>query len=186
VLIFIITSVIPSVTNSLIQTHNSPTQNDVNALLWAKKTPKKNSTIISSVDEIYTVSYFSERKNWLLVGLFSCLASATRIFGILLFVVFLLVYLADRKFNLKKIDKKLLFILLAPLGLVFYIIFLQIKFGDPFIFLKAQKEWANWGAFTVPWRTLPRQFRLLFDFNLLKNISVSAYFAHFRVFFLLA
>jgi len=63
VLIFIITSVIPSVTNSLIETHNSPTQNDVNALLWAKENTEKDSTIISSVDEIYTVSYFSERKN---------------------------------------------------------------------------------------------------------------------------
>jgi len=30
--------------------------------------------------------YFSEKRNWLLVGLFACLASATRIFGILLFV----------------------------------------------------------------------------------------------------
>jgi len=127
--------------------------------------------------------YFLEKRNWLLVGLFACLASATRIFGILLFVVFLLVYLSDKKFNLKKIDKKLLFILLAPLGLVFYMVFLQIKFGDPFIFLKAQKEWASWGAFTVPWQTLSRQFRLLFDFNLLKNISVSGYFSHFRDFF---
>ena len=127
--------------------------------------------------------YFSEKKKWLWVGLFACLASATRIFGIILFPIFLLVYLADRKFNLKKIDKNLLFILLAPMGLVFYMVFLQIKFDDPFIFLKAQKEWATWGAFTMPWRTLFRQFRLLFDFNLLKNITVSGYFAHFRDFF---
>ena len=127
--------------------------------------------------------YFSEKKNWLLVGLLACLASATRIFGIILFPVFLLVYLADRKFNLKKIDKNILFILLAPLGLVFYILFLQIKFGDPLIFLKAQKEWATYGVFSMPWRTLFRQFRRVFDFNLLRNVSALGYFMHVRDFF---
>ena len=127
--------------------------------------------------------YFSEKKNWLLVGLLACFASATRIFGILLFGVFLLVYLSDRKFNLKKIDKNLLFIFLAPLGLIFYMIFLQIKFGDPLIFLKAQKEWATYGVFSMPWHTLFRQFRRVFDFNLLRNVSSLGYFMHVRDFF---
>ena len=62
-LIFIITSMIPSITNSLIETHSSLTEKDINALSWAKENIEKESIIISVVDEIYAVSYFSGMKN---------------------------------------------------------------------------------------------------------------------------
>ncbi len=62
-LIFIVTSMIPSVTNSLIETHGSLTEKDIGALTWAKQNIKEDATIISAVDEIYAVSYFSEKKN---------------------------------------------------------------------------------------------------------------------------
>ena len=126
--------------------------------------------------------YFFEKKKWPLVGLFSLLAGATRIFGILLFIVFLLAHLFEKRFNLKKIDKNLFFICLAPLGLIFYMIFLQIKFDDLWIFLRAQKEWGTWTQFSAPWKSLFYHLRILFDFNLLKNISVETYFQFFRDF----
>jgi hypothetical protein len=62
-IIFIVTSVIPSITSSIINTHDSPTIQDKEAFEWVKTNTKEDSMLISNVDETYAVSYFTKRDN---------------------------------------------------------------------------------------------------------------------------
>ncbi len=75
----------------------------------------------------------ARKKNWILAGIFGGLASATRIFGILLFFSFLIeAYQQKEKF------KKWFWILLIPSGLIFYMLYQFITVGDPLAFYNLQ------------------------------------------------
>lgn len=77
--------------------------------------------------------YFLRKRRYLLSGVLISLASATRIFGILL----ILVYLIEVAKNIKNL-KVWAGLLIAPLGLLFYMYYLNLNFGDPFYFLTSQ------------------------------------------------
>ncbi len=63
VILFIITSIVPSVTNALIETHNTLSNNDEEALTWIKTNIEKDSIVFGSIEESYTISYFSDKEN---------------------------------------------------------------------------------------------------------------------------
>jgi len=74
-----------------------------------------------------------------LAGLFVMLASLTRVTGVLLFVPMLWEFLSENKFKLKKIFvPEILSLLGAPIGLGSFFLYHYIKFGDFFLFLKAE------------------------------------------------
>lgn len=85
--------------------------------------------------------YFSRRGNFLFAGIFSALASATRIFGLLLFLVLLFeIYcrFKTRKIINGELTKVILGVLLVPFGTLLYMLYLKLNFDNPFYFLTAQ------------------------------------------------
>lgn len=86
---------------------------------------------------IFASFYFARTKKWFLSALFGILASATRLFGVFLLFALLTEYFIQNKGKKKEI-KPIFFISLIPLGLLFYMIYLGIKFQDPLLFWHAQ------------------------------------------------
>lgn len=96
--------------------------------------------------------YYLYKKNYLFAAFFCAFASATRLVGIFLFVSILYAYLADIKFNPRKVNRQFLFILVSPLFLITYTVYLADKFQFPFLFLTSERFWAR--GLTDPASTL--------------------------------
>lgn len=82
--------------------------------------------------------YALKKKKWLTAGFLGFLASATRLFGIFLLIFPISEYLSVPKE--KRSHYSLLPIVLIPLGLIFYMIYLRQSIGDPFAFFHLQPE----------------------------------------------
>lgn len=95
--------------------------------------------------------YFAHRKQWLISGLFLAAASATRTVGIVTTLAVALFYLSELNWDLKKIRPNILFIGLGALGIGSYMVFLQLKFGDPFLFVTSLDA-PGWGKEMTPTR----------------------------------
>lgn len=81
------------------------------------------------------LSFFCARKGyWLLAGIFGAIASATRVFGILLLPV-LLIEVWEQKIKFSK----MFWIFLIPLGLGAYMWYLNVTIGDPIAFYSFQR-----------------------------------------------
>lgn len=91
---------------------------------------------------ILTSFYSARKKKWWLAGILGAIASATRIFGIFLFPALLVEwYVSGRTKNTYspfELFKSVLPITLIPLGLLFYMYYLNNAFSDPFLFLTSQ------------------------------------------------
>ena len=92
-------------------------------------------------------TFLSARKGkWFLAGLLGALASATRPMGIFLFPAMIIEWwqskIKDQRLNIKDITAKnwmdLLWILLIPMGLVLYMIYLNNHFDDALKFIHSQ------------------------------------------------
>jgi len=85
--------------------------------------------------------YFARTKKWWLAGIFGGLASSAGLAGI-----FLLPALAVELWQQKRPKNNLSFVIrhlslvIIPFGLVWHMRFLQINFGDPLMFLRAQQD----------------------------------------------
>jgi len=77
----------------------------------------------------------ADRKQYAVAAFAAMLASATRLFGIVLFP-----YLVWHAYRNKKRGSALLVTLLAPLGLVFYMAYLHYTTGDPLAFVHVQPK----------------------------------------------
>lgn len=86
--------------------------------------------------------YFMRKNNFIVAGVFSALASATRIFGLLLVPVLLIeAYLKFKKREIAEtgeLAKMAVGILLAPFGTLLYMLFLGLNFNNPLYFLTSQ------------------------------------------------
>lgn len=69
--------------------------------------------------------YFVEKKKYLLANIIGAFASATRLVGVYLSLSL------TRKKNLYSL-------IIIPLGLLLYMLYLKLKFGDPFLFFSSQ------------------------------------------------
>ena len=87
--------------------------------------------------------YFSENKKWEFSSIFAMLAAVTRVVGLALLPAFLLKYLKDTQFNFKNVKADIFCFLFIPIGLLSYILFLYLKFGEPLAFLKSQQMWGR-------------------------------------------
>lgn len=77
--------------------------------------------------------YFLRKKQYFLSSLFISLATATRFIGVFLILVYLIEILKE------KLDwKKLAGLLIAPTGVLLYVYYLHIAFGNPFYFITSQ------------------------------------------------
>ena len=88
-----------------------------------------------------TASLFAYRKgHYWLAALTIAFATATRVQGGALAIFFLLDYLFSRKW----VDwEKLIPVVAAPIGLVAYMTYLWMTFGNPFEFISAQQNWGR-------------------------------------------
>lgn len=86
---------------------------------------------------VVTSFYFAREKKWLFAGFVGMFAAATRLLGLFLFFALLVEYFFQNQAK-KKTITPLFFISLIPLGLIFYMIFLKIKFDDSLLFWHAQ------------------------------------------------
>ena len=85
--------------------------------------------------------YFSRKEKWIWSSILASLASATKPFGILLFVVLVYEYLKRRDFKLKRISYEMIYLFISPLGLLAYMIFLKLKTGSAIFFITSQLNW---------------------------------------------
>jgi len=108
--------------------------------------------------------YFVRIRKWRTAGIFGFFAALIRIEGIILFIFMLFEYLQEIKFNFKEIRNNIFYCLAPLLGLSVYAIFLKLKFGDPFLFLKAQSAWDK--HFTFPWESIGDYITTLFWFKM--------------------
>lgn len=95
------------------------------------------------------LAFLCARKGrWFAVGIFGAVASATRVFGILLFPALLI-----EAYQQKVSFYKMLWIFLIPLGLGVYMFYLNMTIGDPLAFYTFQKlvgEQHQAGIITLP------------------------------------
>lgn len=102
---------------------------------------------------LVTSLYFLHKRNYLLVGIFGALLSATRNMGVMLVFAVAVQYLYDYFKNNKSIKKFLsdtfkntnliLGVSLIPLGLFLYMSYLWRLLGDPMAFSNVQIAWAR-------------------------------------------
>lgn len=87
--------------------------------------------------------YFLRKGNFILSGVFILLASNTKFIGLILIVPMLIEVILsfkNSKFNLKSSEftKAVVGFLIAPLGLLFYMLYLRLNFENPLYFLSSQ------------------------------------------------
>jgi len=63
VVLFIATSVVPSILYSITELKNSPGEEEIKALIWIKEKTGEDSVILSSIEEGHVINYFAQRKN---------------------------------------------------------------------------------------------------------------------------
>jgi len=81
--------------------------------------------------------YFARVKSWLFASILGLLAAMTRVVGIVLFPALLAEYFAAgiSVKGKQNISANLLFLLIIPLGLIFYMFYLKLQTGDPLGFV---------------------------------------------------
>jgi len=83
--------------------------------------------------------YCFRTKKYFLAGILAAIASATKIFGVFIQVIFLIEMFMNRKnIKTKELGGQILGLVLAPLGLVAYMFYLNKNFGDALLFLNSQ------------------------------------------------
>jgi Gpi18-like mannosyltransferase len=87
---------------------------------------------------VVLVFHFGSRKQWALAALFSALAGATRLVGLLTIIPLLYLYFESVGFKWRKLRAGVLWPALGLLGPGSYMLFQALKFGDPFLFVKSQ------------------------------------------------
>ncbi len=104
--------------------------------------------------------YAMRRGHWWLAGLLAGFASASRVAGVLLGVVFVFEYLRQRDFAPRRVRPDLLWVALTPSGLLAYAAYCWSAFGDPLFFQKQQAVWFRDG-YTAPWTPMLQALRLI-------------------------
>lgn len=102
--------------------------------------------------------YFGLKNNWQLAAIFGMIASATRVFGVLLLPSLLI-----EAWQKKEWSYKLLWLLLIPLGLGAYLYYSWLTSGDPWIFYHNQPlvgEQHQFGIIPFP-QVVFRYFKIL-------------------------
>lgn len=96
--------------------------------------------------------YAGRRGHWWLAGALGALASATRMFGLLLMLPLAIEYLRRCEWRPRRIRPDVLALALVPLGVVAYGVYCWRELGDPLAFSTAQHQWGR--AYTFPGQAL--------------------------------
>lgn len=121
-----------------------------------------------------TLSFYCARKSrWPLAGIFGLMAGLARLVGLSLIVALLVEWYwqnKDKRDNLLEnfLKRKVYFIFLIPLGMILYGLYLQINFGDFFLFQKSMIHWGQ-ANFISPFQVLFRYLKIIIFAS--KNIT---------------
>ncbi len=107
--------------------------------------------------------YHARRSSWILAGIWGFLACLARPVGLAVSAAVILEALRQAGWKPRNLRPKMAAVLLAPLGLVTYMAYLQWRFGDFLIFTKAEKAGFGW----------KREFNLLGPYRLVKRLFIS-------------
>ncbi len=81
---------------------------------------------------------FAHKKRWLAASLCCAAAGATRLVGILTLLPIFYLYFESIEFKWRKIKPDIFWLSLGLVGMAGFMLFLGLKFGDPFLFAKSQ------------------------------------------------
>ena len=84
--------------------------------------------------------YAARKEMWWISGIFGFMASLTRSQGVIVFAAVLYMYASSIRFNVKKLDRRIIAILLIPIGLVVFFLYTYTITGSFMTFFEAQKE----------------------------------------------
>ena len=87
--------------------------------------------------------YYARKETWWLAGLCGGLSALTRSIGVFVLIPIAYVYLESRQFKIRQIDWSAAALLLIPLGLAPFSIYLYQLTGDPFAFAAAHAAWGR-------------------------------------------
>jgi hypothetical protein len=85
--------------------------------------------------------YWCRTAHWRLAGLAALLAALTRSIGVLLIVPMAVMYLQSIDWRWRRLDARGASLLLAPEGLLLWMAYLALAFGNPLLFLTSQGQW---------------------------------------------
>jgi hypothetical protein len=122
-----------------------------------------------------TAFYFARKGKWLISGIFGALASATRVVGIFLLPALFVEWGEQNKYkfqipnskfqiNFKSQIPKLLSLFLIPMGLIFYMRYLAIHWGDPLLFVRVQEHFGaerTGGKIILLYQVFWRYFKMI-------------------------
>jgi hypothetical protein len=114
------------------------------------------------------------RERWWLAGLAGFLLALTRLPGVLIAPIIGLAYLRQIGWRWRAIRSPALAALLPPLGLGLFMLYQWQRFGTPFAFMIAQRQWKNW--LSPPWVIPERLFKALTDLPSWPNAAFQAAF----------
>ena len=117
--------------------------------------------------------YFARKRNWFWASFLGMFAAGTRVIGVLLFPIFWIEALQGKE---KKIEVKYLWLFLIPLGILTYMYYLKIRWGDPFAFIKTLPGFGEQRSATPI--ILPQVF-YRYIFKILPNLNYSYFPATF-------
>lgn len=107
--------------------------------------------------------YFAIGKNWKISLFLGMLAVVTRPVGVFLILALGVEYLDQIKFDWKKINlKEVIWFLITPLGLLFFMYKVFLDYKDPFFFIKTQGYWHRSNTFLNPLDVLTKNTQNLF------------------------
>jgi len=89
--------------------------------------------------------YYADKRQWLRAALSAACASATRSVGVLVTLGLLAAYLESIEYDLRRVRADVLYLVLCPLGLMGYMLFLWKRFGTPlqFVYSQVAHGWAG-------------------------------------------
>ncbi len=85
--------------------------------------------------------FFADRRNWLLVGALGLLLSLTRSIGVVVSIPLFYMYIKSISFDFKRIDYKILYFAVFPLGLGMFMLHNYYLTGDLLAFVHIQAAW---------------------------------------------
>ena len=123
------------------------------------------------------------KRNLLLACILAGLATATRNVGIFLVVPLMFEWIAQGGIKEPRERWRGLYLAIAPAGLIVYMGYLWIKFGDPLLFYSSQKYWkreatAPLDTATRAWATAVEGVNILRDPGLLANPAAQNFANH--------
>jgi hypothetical protein len=114
--------------------------------------------------------YCARRGVWWAAGLCAGVASGTRSAGVIVGLVLLYEYLRQRRWRLRAVRADVLFLGLAPSGLVAFTAFCWWKFGNPREYMSSQGYWGR--RLGPPWEGFWLVLRHIRDFPALNDRTI--------------